>query len=511
MNNMNQKSSNKQIAKNTLFLYLRMIVSIAVNLYTVRILWDVLGVDNYGIYNVVGGIVMMFAFLNTAMVASSQRFISYELGRGDMVRLQKTFSISILVHVFLAVLILILAETIGLWFLNHKLNIPFDRLDAANWVYQCSILSFMVTIVSVPYNACIVAHEHMKVYGYFGIIDVFLKLGVVLLVAILPFDRLIAYSVLILVVLVIMRLLYGGYCRKYFEECKFCHFKDKSLIKDMFSFAGWSFLGNMGFSVRDQGINIILNMFFGVTVNAAKGIANQVGTVINGFASNFTMAVNPQITKRYATGEYEGMLELVDNGCKFALLLMSIVVIPVFFSADTLLHLWLGEVAPYTVGFLQLTLIMSLIDCVVSPITTALQATGRIKKFQIIISCIMIANLPLAWLWLKMELNPYVVIIIAIMTSALALCVRLMLLHELIQFSYRKFFMNVYSRTLPCILLSSLFTWWSNSWFEKTLVGLVCYASISVLATVLIISFIALSKTQRQMVFEKIVLKKMKG
>lgn len=267
----------------------------------------------------------------------------------------------------------------------------------------------------------------------------------------------------------------------------------------------------MGFSVRDQGINIILNMFFGVTVNAAKGIANQVGTVINGFASNFTMAVNPQITKRYATGEYEGMLELVDNGCKFALLLMSIVVIPVFFSADTLLHLWLGEVAPYTVGFLQLTLIMSLIDCVVSPITTALQATGRIKKFQIIISCIMIANLPLAWLWLKMELNPYVVIIIAIMTSALALCVRLMLLHELIQFSYRKFFMNVYSRTLPCILLSSLFTWWSNSWFEKTLVGLVCYASISVLATVLIISFIALSKTQRQMVFEKIVLKKMKG
>lgn len=501
------QTSNKQIAKNTIFLYMRMIVSIAVNLYTVRVLWDVLGVDNYGIYNVVGGIVMMFAFLNNAMISSSQRFISYELGRGDKERLQKTFSISVTVHILLAVAVLILAETIGLWFLNEKLNIPVERMEAANWVYQCSILAFMLNIVSVPYNACIVAHEHMKIYGYFGILDVILKLVLVLIVAILPFDRLIAYAILILIESAIMRLFYGIYCSKHFEECHYRRFKDKYLMKDMFSFAGWSFLGNMGISVRDQGTNIILNMFFGVAVNAAKGIASQVGSVINGFASNFTMAVNPQITKRYAAGEYESMIQLIYNGCKFALLLMSIVVIPVIFSADTLLHLWLGDVAPYTAGFLQLALLMSLVDCVISPIITALQATGKIKKFQIIVSCIMIANLPMSWLWLKFDYNPYVVMFLAIATSIIALVARLMLLHELVSFSYRKFFLNVYARTLPCIIISSVFAWVCSSWFNHNFIGLVGFASITVLFSLIIIFFIALSSDQKQFIINKITSK----
>lgn len=357
-------------------------MSIVVNLYTVRLLWQVLGVDDYGIYNLVGGIVLMFAFLNNAMIASSQRFISFELGRGDSERLRKTFSISVSVHVLLAVLVFVLAETIGLWFLNYKLNIPVGRMSAANWVYQCSVMAFLLNIVSVPYNACIVAHEHMKVYGYFGILDVMLKLGIVLLVARLPGDSLIEYALLILAVSATMRLIYGVYCSRHFEECKFSKFKDRALMREMFSFAGWSFLGNMGFSVRDQGINILLNVFFNVAVNAAKGIANQVGGVINGFASNFTMAVNPQITKRYATGEVESMMNLVYNGCKLSLILMSIVVIPLIVSAPVVLRLWLGEVAPYTVGFLQLVLLLSLIECVVSPITTSIQATGMIRSFR---------------------------------------------------------------------------------------------------------------------------------
>lgn len=477
-----------------------MLVSIVVNLYTVRLLWRVLGIDNYGIYNLVGGIVMMFAFLNSAMVASSQRFISFELGRGDKERLQKTFSISVTVHSLLAIVVLFLAETIGLWFLNVKLNIPTDRMVAANWVYQCSIIAFLLNVVSVPYNACIVAHEHMKIYGYFGILDVFLKLIIVLIISVLPFDKLISYAIMILIVSAVMRFIYGLYCSNHFEECHFKSFKDKTLMKDMFSFAGWSFLGNMGFSVRDQGLNIIVNMFFNVSVNAAKGIANQVSHVINGFASNFTMSINPQITKRYAIGDVKSMMNLVFNGCKYSILLMSFVVIPLIISADNVLHLWLGDVAPFTVGFLQLTLVLSWIECMVSPITTSLQATGNIKKFQILISIIMVANLPLGYVGLKLYLDPYVVMYICFLTSIIALVTRLILVHEIIRFSYREFLVKVYARTIPCVLISGLLLYFIYNKLPYNLIGLIGFG-VSSVAVISILTFvIALTNNERSAV-----------
>lgn len=495
---------NKRIAKNTLFLYLRLGISILVNFYTVRLLWRVLGIDNYGIYNLVGGIVMMFAFINNAMIASSQRYIAFALGKNDFSQLQKTFSISLTVHVLIAIIVLVFAETIGLWFLNNKLNIPNGRMVAANWVYQCSILSFMFTIVSVPYNACIVAHEHMNVYGYFGIIDVFLKLGIVLLVAILPFDALISYAVLILCLSCVMRIVYSMYCQRHFEECHFIRFKDSHLIKDMFSFAGWSFLGNMGITVRDQGINIILNMFFNVAVNAAKGIGNQIGSVINGFSSNFTMAINPQLTKRYAIGDIKGMLQLLFNGCKYSLLLMSLIVIPLIFSAPTILRLWLGDVATYTVGFLQLILLMALVDSVINPITTSLQATGKIKKFQIIISIITIANLPLSWLCLKIYAIPYVVMIVALFTSIVALITRLILLHEQIRFSYKQFIFNVYGKTLPFLLIMFFLSWKIYTWFKPEFLGMLGYF-VSVWSIFLIFaSIMVLNKSERHTLIQLI-------
>lgn len=481
-----------------------MFVSIVVNLYTVRLMWKVLGMDNYGIYNVVGGIVLMFAFLNTAMVSSSQRFISFALGKSDDEKLQKTFSMSLTVHFLLAILVFILAETIGLWFLNHKLNIPIDRMTAANWVYQCSIVSFLFTIVSVPYNACIVAHEHMKVYGYLGIVDVFLKLGIVLLVMVLPFDTLISYAVLVMFLSAFSRFLYTIYCKKHFKECRYQYHKDSHLMKDMFSFAGWSFIGTMGFSVRDQGINIILNMFFNVAVNAAKGIANQAGTVINGFASNFTMAINPQLTKRYAAGNIDGMLQLLFDGCKYSLILMSLIVIPLIVSANTILHLWLGDVAPYTVGFLQLILIMSLVDCVVSPITTSLQATGNIKKFQIIISIIMCSNIPLSWIWLKLELNPYLVIIVTIITSIIALLSRLLLLHEQIKFSYWRFFLTVYGRTLPLLFIVGGFAWYIYPWFRYDFPGIITFFSLTWLFFVVTCFALAFNKNEKKFIVDAV-------
>lgn len=499
--------ANKRIAKNTLFLYVRMFLTIIVNLYTVRVIWQVLGVDDYGIYNVVGGIVMMFSFLNGAMVASSQRFISYELGRRDEERLNKVFCISLTVHFLLAVTVLILAETIGLWFLNHKLNIPEQRMYAANSVYQCSIIAFLVTIVSVPYNACIVAHEHMKVYGYLGILEVILKLVIVFLLIFIGGDKLIVYSLLVLVVALIMRILYQIYCHRHFSECRFHRVSDRHLMSDMFSFAGWSFIGNLGFSVRDQGLNIILNLFFNVAVNAAKGIAGQIGAVINGFAANFQMALNPQITKRYASGDTEGMMNLVFQGCKYSVLLMTIIVVPLIISAESLLTLWLGEVAPYTVGFMKLTLCLVLVESIVSPITTALQATGHIRNFQIIISIIMVMNLPLAWLWLQLDPNPYLVMVVCIALSIIGIIARLMLLHGLVPYSYRRYFTEVILRIFPVVAISLILSWWIYTLFPQNLAFLILWAIISCCITALTTVVFALNHSEKAMILNYVIRK----
>lgn len=498
---------NKRIAKNTLFLYVRMILTILVNLYAVRVIWQVLGVDDYGVYNVVGGIVTMFSFLNSAMVASSQRFISFELGTGNNDRLSRVFSISMTVHFMLALLILILAETIGLWFLNVKLNIPSGRMVAANWVYQCSVIAFFVNIVSVPYNACIVAHEHMKAFGYFGILEVILKLVIVFLLIFIPFDKLITYSVLIVLISVLMRLIYSYYCRQNFTECHYRYISDHHLMRDMFSFAGWSFIGNLGFSVRDQGLNIVVNLFFNVAVNAAKGIATQVGAVVSGFAQNFQMALNPQITKRFAAGEIDSMMNLVFAGCKYSALLMMFIVIPLYFASEVVLKLWLGDVAQYTVGFMQLVLIMLLIDSMVSPITTALQATGHIKWFQIIISIIMVANIPIAWIWLKLETNPYIVLYVSIITSTVALVARLMLLHHEVIFSYKIFLVKVICRIIPVFFLSGMSVWLMYSYFSHSITGLITYGLTSTILIGAMIFILGLETNERRVLVATVIYK----
>lgn len=496
---------NKRIAKNTLFLYMRMILTILVNLYAVRVVWDVLGIEDYGVYNVVGGIVTMFAFLNNAMVASSQRFISFELGTGNFNRLKKVFSISVTVHILLAIGVLILAETIGLWFLNEKLNIPINRTYAANWVYQCSVIAFIINVISVPYNACIVAHEHMKQYGYFGILEVILKLVIVFLLLLIPFDKLIAYAILVACVSLVMRLVYGFYCSRNFTECRYKFINDHHLIRDMFSFAGWSFIGNLGFSVRDQGLNIIVNLFFNVAVNAAKGIATQVGTVVSGFVQNFQMALSPQITKRFAAGETGSMMTLVIAGCKYSALLMMFIVIPLYFASEDVLNFWLGDVAPYTVGFMQLVLIISLIDSMVGPITTALQATGHIKWFQIIISIIMVANLPLAWIWLKVETNPYIVLYVSILTSAIALIARLVLLHRQVAFSYRGFLLRVIGRIISVCILSGLSVWWIYSLISHSITGLILYTFMSLMIIAIVIYLLGLEGSERKILITTII------
>lgn len=474
-----------------------MFLTILVNLYTVRVIWQVLGIDNYGIYNVVGGIVTAFAFLNSSMIASSQRFISFELGQGDKDRLHKVFCMSVTIHVLLAVIVLILGETVGLWFINSKLNIPTDRMYAANWAYQCSLVTFLLNIVSVPYTASIVAHENMKVYGYFGILEVILKLSVVFLLIIIPGDKLIVYALLLLTVSITMRVLYGMYCKKQYSECRYRPISDHTLMRDMVTFAGWGFFGNIGLTVRDQGMNIVVNIFFNVAVNAAKSIATQVSAVVSGFAQNFLMALNPQITKRYALGNIPDMMNLIFKGCKYAIFLLMIFVIPLFFASEQILKFWLGDVAPFTVGFLRIALVSTMIDCAAGPLITALQATGRIKKFQLVIASIMILNLPIAWVWLKIDNDPYIVLIVACVTSVAAFIARLMLLHELITFDYTIFAKSVIAKGLPPLLISGLVSWGLHNSVGNSIWEMVIFCFLSASVSILLIYFLGLEANER--------------
>ena len=304
-------ANNKRIAKNTLLLYVRTLFIMLVTLYTSRVVLNTLGVSDYGIYNVVGGVVAMFSVISVSLSSSISRFITYELGHGDFDKLKRIFSTSINIQVGISLVILVLAEVFGVWFLNTKMNIPAERMTAANWVLQCSLLSFIIGLISVPYNACIIAHERMSAFAYISILEVVLKLAVVYMLLVSPYDKLATYAVLLVVVALIVRLTYGQYCKRHFEESRYRFVHDKSLIKEMTGFAGWSFFGNGAYMLNTQGVDMLINIFFGVTFNAARGVATQVQNAVMQFVNNFTVAVNPQITKSYASGEREYMYKLV--------------------------------------------------------------------------------------------------------------------------------------------------------------------------------------------------------
>lgn len=489
--------NNKRIAKNTLLLYFRMLLIIIVGLYTSRVVLNTLGVNDYGIYNVVGGIVAMLAFLNSAMVAASQRFISFELGTGNIEKLKKVFCTSVSIHITLAVIILLIAETIGLWFVNTHLNIPLERMEAANWVYQCSILTLLLTIVSVPYNSCIVAHEHMKAFAYVSIVEAVLKLLIVYLL-LFNFDKLILYAILVVVVALIIRIIYGLYCKWHFEECTYHFVFDKQLFREMFAFAGWSVIGNLGFSFKDQGSNIILNLFFGTTVNAARGIALQVNGIISNFSNNFTMALNPQITKQYAAGDVEASIKLVYTGCRYSFYLLLLITIPVMINIDYLLQLWLGAVPEYTSQFLMLALIAALIDVMARPLVTALQATGRIKVFQIVICIIMLCELPLAYIILHYGKEPYWAMYPMIFVTFVGLFARFLILKRMIpayQFSF--FIIRVIGRNLLIGIICYFASNFIQGYYQPNLIKLILTSLFAFVLSSIVIYLVGLSKNER--------------
>lgn len=438
------ETNNKRVAKNTLFLYFRMILIMLVTLYTSRVVLAQLGIKDYGIYNVVGGVVTMFAFLNNCMTTSTQRFLTFELGKGDMQKLKDVFAASLNIHLAIGIAIVILAETIGLWFVNYKLVIPADRLVAANWVFQFAILAFMVNIIQVPYNAVLIAHEKMSVYAYISIIEAFLKLAIVYLLSISPFDKLIVYGVLIFAVQLLIRCIYQVYCRRHYEESKFRLFWNKELYQQMSGFAGWNLFGSVAWMLRDQGLNIVLNLFFGPVINAARGVAAQVSSAVMNFISNFQVALNPQITKNYANGKIEEMEKLTYLGIKFSYIILFFLAFPLSLNINYVLHLWLVEVPNYTALFIILILIDSLVGNLFGvPLITSLSATGKIRNYQIVVSFIILFIVPVGYVALRLGCDAPSVFYITIIFTALSGFVRFLYCRKQIGYSLRTMLRNV--------------------------------------------------------------------
>lgn len=427
---MPNESANKRIAKNTLLLYVRMLLTMAIGLYTSRVVLAELGISDYGLYSVVGGIVTMFTFINGSLNAGTQRFLTFELGRGNIVQLKKIFSTAIVIYTFLALLILFLAETIGLWFLLSKMNFEPGRLNAAIWVYQFSIIACMVSIIQVPFMAALVAHEKFDIYAYMSIYDAVMKLAIVFLLTFAPFDKLIFYAFLILLVSTSSAVIYNWYCRKHFNECRFSWSFDKSVFKKMFSFSAWDVVGSLAVLGQMQGVNIIINLFCGTIVNAAYGIASTVNNIINTFAANIITAASPQIVKSYAQKHLDEMFSLVINSAKMSSYLLLVIGIPVFVEIEFLLKIWLGEYPSYAPLFLRIILVQSWVKTLGEPTIRALHAIGNIKLLNIVVGVILLLILPISYFLMRFGYPPEIALGANIILWTVAIPIRLMLLRR---------------------------------------------------------------------------------
>lgn len=439
----NSVSSNKRIAKNTLMLYFRMLLTMAIGLYTSRIILAQLGISDYGLYNVVGGIVTMFTFVNGSLSAGTQRFLTFELGQGNTERLKRVFSTAITIHTSLAVIILLLAESIGLWFLLNKMNFAPDRVDAAIWVYQFSIAACVVSVIQVPFMSTLVAHEKLDIYAYMSIYDSVMKLVIVFLLVFAPFDKLIFYSLLVLLVNISSAVIYNTYCRRHYEECHFVYSLDKDTFKRMFSFSAWDIIGSMASIGQSQGVNIVINIFCSTVVNAAYGISITVNNIVMGFVNNFLMAANPQIVKYYAQNQLHKMFSLVINTAKLASYLLLIIGIPVFIEIEFLLKLWLVEYPPYAPLFLRIILVQSWIQTLGTPTVRALHATGNIKIMNLSVGLLLLLILPVTYLMFRLKCSPGVVLIVNIIPWMIAIPIRLALLYRYCHFPICSYIKNV--------------------------------------------------------------------
>lgn len=492
--NMQRNHNTKRIASNTIVLYFRMLFTMFIGLFTSRIILQSLGVEDYGIYNVVGGVTTMFIFINSSMSVASSRFIAFAIGKQDIEYERKVFRHILYIHYFIALIVALLIETVGLWFLYEKLVIPAERIGAAFWVLQFSAVTCFLNVISTPYNAMIIGHERLSSFAYISILESCLKLGICYLVLYTATDKLILYAFLLMCIGVLIRMIYAAYARKTFEATHGKIAIDKGMIKEISSFAGWNALGNVALMTIDQGMNIVLNIFFGPVVNASRGVALQVNNVIVGFSNNIRMAINPQITKSYSCGDIKYMHELIRISSVYSFFLILVCFIPIWQVSESLLSLWLVEVPAYALPFLRLSLLYALVNSFANPIIIGVHATGVIRKFQIVEGGLMLSSLPLAYLFLKLGFSPnsayYAMILVAFIAQIGRLYVALPLLHM----STRYYMFRILFPCLKATLLCSVVLCLSNMLYK--IYPVVAFILCSIL-TCLVIFFVGLNSDER--------------
>lgn len=502
----------KRIAKNTLMLYVRMLFGMLVSLYTSRVVLQALGVEDYGIYNVVGGVVAMFSMISNSLSSSVSRFLTFELGKGNMDALKRVFSTSLSIHVVLSVIIVLLAETVGVWFLNTHIIIPETRLYAANWVFQASVFTFVINLWSVPFSASIVAHERMSAFAYIGILNIVLRLLIVLFIAYsgLGFDRLIVYALLLVVVVCIMQTIYWTYCTRHFEECRISLHFDTRYWKAMSSFAGWNFIGCTAVLLKDQGINVLLNLFMGPVINAARGIAGTVNNVLASFSNNFMTALNPQITKSYATGDYEYMFSLVERGSRFSYYILLMFALPVLFETEFILTLWLKSYPEHTVNFIRLILIVTLCDISSNTLINLQTATGRIRNYQLAVGGMLLMNFPLSYLCLNFGYPPESTLIVALVVSVCCLLLRLIFLRTMVGLSVNRFLRKVCMNVLLVTFVAAIIPFLIYIQMCDSIIRFFLICIVTVFCSLFAIYFIGCTNKERLFIKNKLLTLKSK-
>lgn len=496
-------SDNNRIIKNTLFMYLRMLLVMVITLYTSRVVLRILGVDNYGIYNVVGGVVVLFTFINQAMATATQRFFSYELGKNEKSDISKIFSITLRIHLCIAGIILILAETIGLWFLNAKMNFPESSMYDVNWVYQLSIAACLLNILRVPYNGLVISYERMSFFAVNSIIESILKLIIVFLLTIVLVNKLILYSFLTLIVTGLITAWYIVFCKKNFKEVKYRKTNYSKETVEIIKFSGWATFGSVANVGYQQGINILLNIGYGVVVNAAVAIATQINAAISQFVGGFQQALNPQLIKTESQHNVNRQQSLIFRSAKFSFFIMLIIATPIIVNMSYILNLWLGEYPVQTIQFSQLIIIGALIECLSGPLWVTIFATGKIRLYQIIVSIVLLLNLPFSYILVKTGCSPSMVFVVRIALFITALIVRLVFLHNLINLSILKFTHKV---VLPIIYVTIPLAIFSYGWINfigasECFRDLVWQSLVLIVSSIIMTGLLGLTGEERHFLF----------
>lgn len=500
-----EQTNNKRIAKNTLLLYFRMFFMMAVGLYTSRVILDKLGEVDFGIYNVVGGFVTMFAVISGAMTSATQRYLSFEIGKGKDGNVKGIFSTMIYIHLFLALIILLLGELVGVWFLNAHMNFPSDRYEAANWVFQFSLIVFILNVITVPYNGALIAYEKMSAFAYFSIVDAALKLAICYVITLTPLDKLVAYALFMAMIQVALLVMYFLYCRCKFVDCRFTGKFNKEYGRSVGSFVSWNLIGSLAGIAKEQGVNVVLNIFFGPAVNAARGIASQVLGRLNGFVTNFQMALNPQIIKNYASDDLNSMYLLVFRGAKFSFLLLLTICLPIVVEAKLILGLWLKEVPEYTVIFLQITFFTALLNSLSNPLIVTMHATGKVRDYQIVVGCLSLLTLPLVYVVLKMGAAPYMAMIVAFVIELVCHFARLYMLVRSIKFPMLSFLRDVTLRVWIIAGLSLIMPLVLHQAINMVALRFVAVCCVSIVSTIGFGYWLGFNSSDRNKLRSKVV------